>query len=176
MRAISEAYSPVSFCLHGPVPCTSRHLDRGAGRRRGLVFVDRVLVTLAHLRLDLTRAALAELFDVDRCTVTKVIGEIRPLPAARGLATFSRFRLRTLADVFAYAQADGVRLRLDGTEIQVRRPAAHRPGRRRFVSGKRRKRYHGKREHLAQTIDAVASWPPIGRPAAEYAAVWRRRT
>jgi hypothetical protein len=28
-------------------------------------------------------------------------------------------RLWTLADVFAYAQASGVELRLDGTEIQV---------------------------------------------------------
>ncbi|WP_408058979.1 transposase family protein [Streptomyces canus] len=42
----------------------------------------------------------------------------------------------------SYAQAEGVRLRLDGTEIQVRRPAAHRPGRRRFVSGKRRQNTH----------------------------------
>ena len=33
-------------------------------------------------------------------------------------------RLRTLADVFAYAAAEGVQLRIDGTEVQVRRPAA----------------------------------------------------
>lgn len=32
-------------------------------------------------------------------------------------------RLRTLEDVFAYAQAEGVQLRLDATEVQVRRPA-----------------------------------------------------
>jgi hypothetical protein len=31
-------------------------------------------------------------------------------------------RLRTLADVFAYASARGAGLRLDGTEVQVRRP------------------------------------------------------
>jgi DDE superfamily endonuclease len=31
-----------------------------------------------------------------------------------------------------------VELRLDGTETQVRRPRAHRPGRRAFVSGKRK--------------------------------------
>ncbi|MER7000410.1 hypothetical protein [Streptomyces sp. NPDC000410] len=49
--------------------------------------MDRVLVTLAHPRLDLTHAALAELFDVDRCIVTKAIGEIRPLPAALVLLT-----------------------------------------------------------------------------------------
>jgi hypothetical protein len=40
--------------------------------------------------------------------------------------------------VFAYAQASGVELRLDGTETQVRRPRAHRVGRRAFVSGKRK--------------------------------------
>ncbi|MEU8918433.1 transposase family protein [Streptomyces nigrescens] len=47
-------------------------------------------------------------------------------------------RLGPLADVFAYAEAENVTLRIDGTETQVRRPQAHRPGRRAFVSGKRR--------------------------------------
>jgi len=47
-------------------------------------------------------------------------------------------RLRTLADVFAYAAAQGVQLRIDGTEVQVRRPRAGRPGRRAFVSGKKK--------------------------------------
>jgi DDE superfamily endonuclease len=47
-------------------------------------------------------------------------------------------RLRTLADVFAYAAAQGIQLRLDGTETQVRRPQANRCGRRAFVSGKRK--------------------------------------
>ncbi|MFJ4895745.1 transposase family protein [Streptomyces sp. NPDC088788] len=44
-------------------------------------------------------------------------------------------RLRTLPDVFAYAQAEGIALRLDATEIQVRRPPAGRGGRRAFVYG-----------------------------------------
>jgi hypothetical protein len=39
--------------------------------------------------------------------------------------------------VFVYAQAEGVELRLDATEIQVRRPPAGRGGRRAFVSGRR---------------------------------------
>jgi hypothetical protein len=43
-----------------------------------------------------------------------------------------------LADVFAYAAAEGVKLRVDGTEVQVRRPPAGRPGRRAFVSGKKK--------------------------------------
>lgn len=47
-------------------------------------------------------------------------------------------RLRTLADVFAYAAAEGVSLRVDGTEVQVRRPQANKPGRRAFVSGKKK--------------------------------------
>jgi hypothetical protein len=47
-------------------------------------------------------------------------------------------RLHTLADVFAYAAAQGVTLRIDGTEVQVRRPRANRPGRRAFISGKKR--------------------------------------
>ncbi|MGW0395536.1 hypothetical protein ACWDYJ_32610 [Streptomyces sp. NPDC003042] len=46
-------------------------------------------------------------------------------------------RLRTLADVFAYAEVAGTRLRIDGAETQVRRPKAGRPGRRAFVSGKK---------------------------------------
>jgi hypothetical protein len=40
--------------------------------------------------------------------------------------------------VFAYAAAEGVKLRIDGTEVQVRRPPAGRPGRRAFVSGKKK--------------------------------------
>lgn len=40
--------------------------------------------------------------------------------------------------MFAYAAAENVTLRIDGTETQVRRPQAHCPGRRAFVSGKRR--------------------------------------
>lgn len=105
-----------------------------------MVFVDRVLVTLSALRLQLPHAALAECYGVDRATVTRAISEIRPLLAARGFAVPDRpgLRLRTLADVFAYAAAEDVRLRIDATETQVRRPAAHRPGRRAFVSGKRR--------------------------------------
>src|SRR6266545_3750951 len=41
-------------------------------------------------------------------------------------------RLKTLADVFAYAAAEGVTLRIDGTEVQVRRPRANRAGRKAF--------------------------------------------
>lgn len=120
----------------------------GAGPKQQLVFTDRVVLTLVQLRMHLPHAALAELYGVGRSTVSEVIGEIRPLLARRGFAVPDRpglrLRLRTLADVFAYAEAEGVTLRIDGMETQVRRPAAHRPGRRAFVSGK-------KKQHIIKT-------------------------
>ena len=96
----------------------------GAGPDHDLPFVDRVIVTLVYLRFQLPHAALAELYRVDRSTISRAVGEIRPLLAARGFAVPGEadVRLRTLADVFAYAAARGVTLRLDGTEVQVRRP------------------------------------------------------
>ncbi|MDQ0836018.1 hypothetical protein QF032_007862 [Streptomyces achromogenes] len=47
-------------------------------------------------------------------------------------------RLRTLADVFAHAQAEGIELRPDATEVQGHRPPAGRGGRQAFVSGKKK--------------------------------------
>ena len=104
------------------------------------MFTDRLLVTLVHLRLGLPHAALAQLYGVDRSTVSGAIREVRPLLAARGLAVPDRpgLRIRTLEDLFAYAEAEGVKLRLDGTEVQVRRPRAGHPGRKAFVSGKKK--------------------------------------
>ncbi|MFE0388638.1 transposase family protein [Streptomyces bungoensis] len=40
--------------------------------------------------------------------------------------------------MFAYADAESVDLRIYGTEVQVRRPKAGRPGRKAFVSGKKK--------------------------------------
>jgi DDE superfamily endonuclease len=118
----------------------ARQRVAGAGPHPRLVFTDRVVITLVVLRFQLPHQALAVLYGVDRSTITRVIGQIRPLLAARGFAVPGHpgVRLRTLADVFAYAQAEGVQLRIDGTEVQVRRPRANRPGRRAFVSGKRK--------------------------------------
>jgi hypothetical protein len=115
-----------------------RRRAEGAGRRHELVFTDRVLVTLAVLRLQVPHAALAQMYGVHRCTVTRAVREVRPLLAGRGYSTPQGRRISTLADVFAYAAACGIRLRIDGSEIQVRRPPAHRPGRRAFVSGKKK--------------------------------------
>jgi DDE superfamily endonuclease/Helix-turn-helix of DDE superfamily endonuclease len=112
----------------------------GAGPDHELPFADRVIATLVILRFQLPHAALAVFYGVHRSTITRAVGEIRPLLAQRGFAVpgQSGLRLRTLADVFAYAAAEGVKLRIDGTEVQVRRPAARRPGRRAFVSGKKK--------------------------------------
>jgi hypothetical protein len=113
-----------------------RRRAAGAGRRPTLRFTDRLVVTLAHLRLGIPHEAIAVAFGVDRSTITRAIGQLRPLLADRGCALPSGIRLRTLADVFAYAAAEGVTLRLDATEIRVRRPRAGRSGRKAFVSGK----------------------------------------
>ncbi|MEV6477997.1 transposase family protein [Streptomyces sp. NPDC051657] len=112
----------------------------GAGARHQLVFVDRLVATLIHLRHDLPHSVLGLLFGVDRSTITRAIGKMRQLLAERGCAGPDRpgLRLRTLPDVFAYAHAEGIELRLDATEIQVRRPPANRGGRRAFVSGKKK--------------------------------------
>ncbi|NYE50228.1 hypothetical protein HDA32_005348 [Spinactinospora alkalitolerans] len=112
----------------------------GAGPGHTLMFTDRVIATLVILRFQLPHAALAALYGADRSTVTRAVHEIRPLLAARGCAAPEApgVRLHTLADVFAYAAAHGGHLRVDGTEVQVRRPRAKRPERRAFVSGKKK--------------------------------------
>ncbi|MFF7656565.1 transposase family protein [Streptomyces sp. NPDC007983] len=93
--------------------------------------------SLVHLRTGLPHAAL---YGIARSTISRAIGEIRPLPAMRGFAVPDHpgARLRILADVFAYTEAAGIRLRIDGAENQVRRPKAGRPGRRALVSGKKK--------------------------------------
>jgi hypothetical protein len=100
----------------------ARRRAAGAGPKQRLVFTDRLLVTLVHLRLGLPHTALAELYGVDRSTV----------PDRPGV------RLRALEDLFAYSDTEGMDLRIDGTEVQVRRPRAGRPGRKAFVSGKKK--------------------------------------
>ncbi|WP_308365330.1 transposase family protein [Streptomyces sp. ISL-86] len=118
----------------------SRRRQTGAGPKYVFTFRDRLIVTLVHLRTGLTQEALAVAYDVGSSTVSRAINELRPVLAGRGFAVPDRpgLRLRTLEDVFAYAQAEGIELRLDGAETQVRRPQPGRPGRRAFVSGKRR--------------------------------------
>ena len=110
----------------------------GAGAKHRLVIVDRLLATLVHLRHGVTHDVLACWFGVSRSTITRAVGEVRPLLAERGCTVEGGIRLRTLADVVAHLGASGQLGLLDATEVRVRRPAAHKAGRQRFVSGKAR--------------------------------------
>lgn len=108
----------------------------GGGPIHQLVFANQVIAALVILRCRLPNTALAVFYGVDRSAVTRAVHEVRPLLAARRFADpgEAALRLRTPADVFAYAAAKGVELRLDGTEVRVRRPKAGRAGRRAFTS------------------------------------------
>ncbi|WP_307842235.1 transposase family protein [Streptomyces sp. RK75] len=86
--------------------------------------VDRLLATLVLLRHGVTHDVLARWFDVDRSTITRAIGEVRPLLAERGCTVGPGLRLRTLAEVVDRLGASGKTGIVDGTEIRVRRPAA----------------------------------------------------
>ncbi|MGW1811174.1 helix-turn-helix domain-containing protein [Streptomyces sp. NPDC002078] len=107
----------------------ARRRQAGAGPRYELVFSDRLLAALVHLRTGLTHEALGMIYEVGSSTIGRAIGEIRPLLAERGFAIPDRLglRLHTLEDVFAHAVAENITLRVDGTETQVRRPSMVRP-------------------------------------------------
>lgn len=107
-----------------------------AGAKHRLVFIDRLLATLVHLRHATTHDVLACWFGVDRSTVTRAIGEVRPLLAERGCTVATGVRLRTLAQVIDHLGASGETGIIDGTEIRARRPAAGRRDLEKFISGK----------------------------------------
>ncbi|MFJ2672841.1 transposase family protein [Streptomyces sp. NPDC087525] len=104
------------------------------------MFTNRLLATLVHLRTGLAYEALGVVYQVGKSTIGRAVAEVRTLLAAREFAVPQRLRLRlrTLEDVFAHAEAEGVTLRIDGMETLTRRPKVHRPGRGAFVSGKRK--------------------------------------
>ncbi|GHA75605.1 hypothetical protein GCM10010345_92240 [Streptomyces canarius] len=79
----------------------------GAGAKHRLVFVDRLLATLVHLRHAVTHDVLACWFGVDRATVTRAIGEVRPLLAERGCTISPGVRLRTLAEIVDHLGTSG---------------------------------------------------------------------
>ncbi|MGP3638680.1 transposase family protein [Streptomyces sp. 24-1644] len=108
----------------------------GAGAKYKLVFVDRLLATLVHLRHGATHDVLACWFGVDRSTITRAISEVRPLLAQRGCTVTPDIRLRSLAEVIEHLGANGPTGIIDGTEIRVRRPATGRKDREKFISGK----------------------------------------
>ncbi|WP_051796717.1 transposase family protein [Kibdelosporangium aridum] len=115
-----------------------RTAGAGAGAKYKLVFVDRLLATLVHLRHATTHDVLAAWFRVDRSTITRAINEIRPLLADRGCSIESGVRLRTIAGVVAYLDHTRLTGLMDATEIRVRRPTVKRAGRHQFISGKSR--------------------------------------
>jgi hypothetical protein len=108
----------------------------GAGAKHRLVLVDRLLATLVHLRHGATHDVLACWFGVDRSTITRAIGEVRPLLAERGCTVSPGMWLRTLAEVVDHLGASGKTGLIDGTEIHVRRPATGRKDRDTFIPGK----------------------------------------
>ncbi|MEX5717936.1 helix-turn-helix domain-containing protein [Geodermatophilus maliterrae] len=77
----------------------------GAAARCRLVFVDRLLATLVHLRHGVTHDVLACWFGVSRSTITRAIGEVRPLLAERGCTIEGGVPLRTLVDMIAHLGA-----------------------------------------------------------------------
>ena len=107
----------------------------GAGAKHNFVVLDRLLATLVSLRHGTTHDVLACWFGVDRSTITRAVGEVRPVLAQRGCTVARGIRLRTLAEVIEYLGASGSGI-IDGTEVRVRRPAAGRTDRDNFISGK----------------------------------------
>ncbi|MFJ8762953.1 transposase family protein [Streptomyces cyaneofuscatus] len=73
---------------------------------------------------------------MDRSTVTRAFGEVRPLLAERGCTISPDVRLRTLAEVIGHLGETGKTGIIDGTGIRVRRPAVGRKDRDKFISGK----------------------------------------
>ncbi|WP_344142587.1 transposase family protein [Polymorphospora rubra] len=61
-----------------------RQREAGVGQLPVLAFVDRLVVTQAHLRLGIPHEAVAVAFGVDRTTATRAIGQVCPLLAGRG--------------------------------------------------------------------------------------------
>ncbi|WP_328863237.1 transposase family protein [Streptomyces sp. NBC_00306] len=108
----------------------------GAGAKQWLVFVDRLLATLVHLRHGVTHDVPACWCGADRSTITRAIGEVRPLLAERGCIVSPDVRLRSLAEVVDHLGASGKTGIVDGTEVRVRRPAVGRKDRDKFISGK----------------------------------------
>ncbi|MFJ8062785.1 transposase family protein [Streptomyces sp. NPDC096142] len=76
--------SPLRHERHQP-KLASRPRKRavGGGPKHHLVFADRLLATLVHLRHAVTHDVLACWFGVDRSTITQAVNDVRPLLAER---------------------------------------------------------------------------------------------
>ncbi|WP_405504581.1 transposase family protein [Streptomyces anulatus] len=98
----------------------------GTGAKHKLVFVDRLMAALVHLRHGATHDMVACWFGVDRSTIKRAIGEVRPLLAERGCTVAPDIQLTTFAEVVDHLGPRGQTGIIDGTEVRVRRPAAGR--------------------------------------------------
>ncbi|WP_312866428.1 transposase family protein [Streptomyces boluensis] len=135
----------------------------GAGAKHRLVFVDRLLATLVHLRHGVTHDVLACWFGVDRSTVTRAVNEVRPLLAERGCTVSPDVRLRSLAEVVYHLGASGKTGIVDGTEIRVRRPAVGRKDRDKFISGKNKQ--NAVKSMVVTDGEGRVLWCSAARPA-----------
>ncbi|MFK0132419.1 transposase family protein [Streptomyces rubiginosohelvolus] len=143
---------------------TSRPRKRavGAGAKPGWC-VDRLLATLVRLRHGVAHDVLACWFGVDRSTITRAVGEVRPLLAERGCTVSPDVRLRTLADVVDHLGASGTTGIIDGTEIRVRRPGAGWKVRDKFISGK--KKQNAVKSMVVTDAEGRVLWFSPARPA-----------
>ncbi|WP_234329897.1 transposase [Streptomyces viridochromogenes] len=91
---------------------------------------------LVHLRHGATHDVPACWFAVDRSTITRAVGELRPLLAERGCTVSPGMPLQTLAEVVDHLGVTGTTGIVDGTEIRVRRPAVGRKDRDKSIGGK----------------------------------------
>jgi hypothetical protein len=64
-----------------------------------------------------THDVLACWFGVDRSTITRAVGEVRPLPAEQGCTISPDVRLQSLAEVVDHLGSSGTTGIVDGTEI-----------------------------------------------------------
>jgi DDE superfamily endonuclease len=127
------------------------------------VFVDRLLATLVHLRHGVTHDVLACWFGVSRSTITRAVGEVRPLLAERGCTVENGVRLHTWPTWSPTRGASRQLGLLDATAVHVRRPAAGRAGRQRFVSGTARANtVKGAGDHRRRRAAAVLRPDPPG--------------
>lgn len=95
---------------HARLTARPRRRAVGAGAKHRLAVVDRLPATLVSVRHGTTHDVPACWFGVDRSTITRAIGEVRPLPAQQGCSV--------------------------APEIRVRRPVAGHKDRDKFASGK----------------------------------------